>query len=91
MILPGYGERRDEEAGAGDHALEALEHAAARGRLHLDTVFHEEHRSYFCSYALAWVELDFDDLHVVADDFVVYLVGHVGVSFALVAGYAEAM
>src|SRR5690606_20557674 len=73
---PGVEERRDEEALAGDHPLEALEDAAAGRGLQLDPRPHVHHGAGLGADALARIELDLDELHVVAVDGVIDHVGH---------------
>jgi hypothetical protein len=48
-----------------------LRGAVAEDRLHLDAVIHEHHAAGLSDYGLGGVELDLDELHVVAVDFVI--------------------
>ena len=66
----------DEKAFTRDHALEPLEHSAACGGLHLDSRSHVHHGPGFGTNALARVEFDFDQLHVVSVNFVIDDVAH---------------
>ncbi len=66
-------------AGAHQRAHEPalLLRAVAEDRLHLDAVFHVHHAAGFGDGRLVRIELDFDKLHVVAENLVVNLM-HLG-------------
>ena len=80
------GEHRHEQALAGQDALAGAEQraddaaallltAVAEDRLHLDAGRHVHHRAGLGDGALARIELDLDELHVLAEDLEVDLVG----------------
>ena len=78
-------EHRHEQALAGDQPLAGAEQrshhagalllaAVAEDRLHLDARRHVHHRAGLGHGALAGIELDFDELHLAADDLEIDLV-----------------
>jgi len=69
--LPAVQEGRDEEAFAGEYALEAGEDAAIGAGLHLDAIFHVGHRADLGTHAFAWIQLDLDKLQVIANNLVI--------------------
>ncbi len=60
------------------HEAALLAAAVAEDRLHLDAVVHVHHAAGLGDDALAGIELDLDELHLVAEDLVVDLVGATG-------------
>ena len=79
-------EHRHEQRFAGDQPLAGLEELAhqpftlglggtvAEDSVHLDAIVHEQKRTGFCHAGFLWVEGDFDELHLFAEDLIVDLV-----------------
>jgi hypothetical protein len=67
----------------GAHEPALLLRAVAEYRLHLDPIVHVHHAAGFSNGGLVRIELDFDKLHVVAENFVVNLM-HLGHSTSVV-------
>jgi hypothetical protein len=76
LLAAVVGERGDEEGLAGEGARQTFEDSAPGGGRHLDAVLQKGHRPDLGAHALARVELDLDQLQIVAVDAVLNRVCH---------------